>query len=113
MIAPYTPFAKAQPCFHCKRPTLNAGRGLCLRCYRTPAIRQLYPARKPGRPKQPHGYCAGCQSDNRPLVGLGLCWHCAQTEVEDQLLAQTDAHRQQRIARYAERAARRLPLFHD
>jgi hypothetical protein len=112
MIAPYAPFAKAKPCLHCNRPTLNAGRGLCLCCYRTPAIRQLYPVRKPGR-KHPHSYCAVCQSDNRPLVGPGLCWHCARTEVEDQLLAPTDPQRQQRLARYAERAARRLPLFRE
>ena len=34
-----------------------------------------------------------------------------RTEVEDHLLGQTDPHRQQRLARYTERAARRLPLF--
>ncbi|MCI0464266.1 MAG: hypothetical protein L0Z62_45610 [Gemmataceae bacterium] len=97
---------------HCGLLTLNAGRGLCLHCYRTPAIRQLYPIRKPGR-KHTYGYCAGCQSDHRPLVGPSLCWHCSRTEYEDDLLTQTDPQREQRIALYADRAARRLPLFSD
>lgn len=111
MIAPYTSFPKEEPCLYCRRLTLNAGRGLCLRCYRTPAIRQLFPIRRAGRKRHPHGYCAVCQCDNRPLVELGLCWLCSRTEYEENLLAQTDPQRQHRIARYTERAARRLPLF--
>src|SRR5207244_9541609 len=53
MLAPYISCAQEKPCLHCSALTLNAGRGLCLRCYRNPAVRPLYPARKPGRKQQP------------------------------------------------------------
>lgn len=68
------PAGKTAPCRHCKQRPRNQARGLCSRCYRDPAIRNLYPARDHGK-KTTYTHCRNCGAPdpNRPK---GLCWVC-------------------------------------
>jgi hypothetical protein len=101
-------------CRHCDEEGWIVGRGLCRRCYGDPAVRRLYRTFRPKRRRvrgAAYAHCAVC-GRWRYIAARERCQTCYRLySAADAANRAADAEREARIREYADRAARRQPLF--